>query len=348
GSSAAGEGDAGGFVDADDVSFISGQTKGPTHRLDEYKLYALDTHGLALFKVNKVLMSSCELRGASGGRAHALAGLSVEPGPYGFRITSDAVDGANELALRITSDGSEGGIATIGASGYSPHSVDFEREEVTDLLVGSGYDMFRFRFDPAVHLRGRQVGDAFELSATGVTAGLQLQIRFEEERAEAGKLAARAQGAELEGDLGKCLRLWRELLDRYPFEERLTAEANATRARLMRVGRDEVSTVDGEIERARFFRLVDLYRQCLDSSLALEAKYEGSEVASLAVDVSARVRKELKDLEADLDREEVRRLGAILKVLEAQSAIGLASEVRTYMTDTYGSGIESGDDQGGR
>ena len=336
-----------GFVDADDVALIQGASKGPTHHLDDYKVYALDGQGLALFKVSRPLMTSFELRAKGEAPAHTLARLAIEPGADGFQIDSQD-EFANELVLWLSAEASAGGIATIAAGGYSAHSVDFEREAVTDLLVGSGYDLFRLSFERPITMRGRREGEAFRLAAGGVSTPIRLQLRFEKERAEAGRLAAAAQGAEREGRLGLCLQRWRELLDRYPFEERLTSEANLTRARLLRVGRDEVSVVAREIERARFFRLRDLYRECLDKCLAIEARYTGSEIEAQASEVSDLVRAELTQLEAELDREEVRRLDAIVRVLEAQSALGLASEVREYRNETYGDlGGERDNEEGG-
>jgi len=158
-----------------------------------------------------------------------------------------------------------------------------------------------------------------------------LQLDFTEERRKAGDLAYAARNAEKKGDLGECLKQWAELLNGVPYEEALVTEADGKRATLVQQGLSELLVVHQEIERARFFRLVDLYRQCRDKALAVGARFHGSEVDAEAQKVAAEVDQDLVGLEADLAAAERKRLEAILAALEARKATGLAAEVRAHL-----------------
>ena len=90
------------------------------------------------------------------------------------------------------------------------------------------------------------------------------------------------------------------------------------------------------VERARFFRLVDLYRECRQAAEAIGQRYAGSEVEAKAQEIAAEIDAELAELEVDLDRHEVQRLEAIQTALAAQGAETLAGEVERYLSDNFG------------
>ena len=148
-------------------------------------------------------------------------------------------------------------------------------------------------------------------------------------------LTARAESAESNGDRGEALRRWQELLDEVPFDGPAVARAQAERARLLQAGFEETGALSAEIERARFFRLVDLYRQCREQAVDIGVRYAGSEVEENATGLVTAIDKDLAGLEADLDRFEVQRLKAILAGLQAQEATTLAAEVERYLTEKY-------------
>jgi hypothetical protein len=167
--------------------------------------------------------------------------------------------------------------------------------------------------------------------STDAIGEVQVQLDFADDRRKAGDLAYAARNAEKKGDLGECLKQWGDLLTGYPYEEQLVAEAESKRATLVQQGLSELQDVHAEIERARFFRLVDLYRQCRDKARAVGARFKGSEVDAEAKKVAAEVEQDLVGLEADLAKLERARLEAILSALEAQKAQGLAAAVRAHL-----------------
>jgi hypothetical protein len=222
-------------------------------------------------------------------------------------------------------------LATIAAEGYSTHGLEFERSGVTSLLLGRGQELVRVIFPSAVTLQGVAEGPASRVVARGVAGEIVLQLDFSEERKLAGDLAYAARNAGKKGDLGECLARWAELLNSYPFDADLVQEAEAKRATLVQQGLSELQAVRAEIERAKFFRLVDLYRQCRSRAVDVGTRFRGSEVDAEARKVAAEVDQQLVGYEADLARAERGRLTAILLGLETRGATGLAAKVRKHL-----------------
>jgi hypothetical protein len=223
--------------------------------------------------------------------------------------------------------------ASAGAEGvYATHGPAFERDNVMILLLGSGNDLVDLKFGAPVRVTGVADGAASRITihAAGQRS-FDLQLDFNSEKKEAGSLAYAARNAEKKGDLGGCLQQWGELLNRYPYESALVAEAESTRGRLIQKGLEELRSIRAEIERARFFRLADLYRQCRDKTLALGTRYAGSEVEAQAKTVASEVGVHLAELEIDLAKNERARLTAIMNTLAAQKSTGLAGEVKAYL-----------------
>ena len=129
--------------------------------------------------------------------------------------------------------------------------------------------------------------------------------------------------------------MWTELLDRYPFEERHTITATEVIAQLTRKGLDEINEIEGELERARFFRLVDLFRQCRASAESIGQRYAGSDVAVRASELVEVIEGEIATLEIHLQREERRRLESIRAVLSASGSDRLSRRVSDYLEDNF-------------
>jgi hypothetical protein len=91
-----------------------------------------------------------------------------------------------------------------------------------------------------------------------------------------------------------------------------------------------------DVERARFFRLADIYKNCRASALALVKRYAQSEIEERANKLATAVTLEIGNLEVDVNRTERMRMRGILASLEAQGATTLAGEVRRYLTDKLG------------
>lgn len=335
---------------ADDVSLVQRAAGSkPAASVAEYQLFLHGTppNSAHLFKVDRVLISRLEF-GDSAGLGDAPAALYGTRGmPLTARAEATGIalvvpsggSPVNALALRCEAPLARTGIATIGADGYKTHGLDFERAQVQSLILGSKIDLVRFKFAQPVKVRGVREASAsrilVELGAGGSQEVL-VQLDFKEERTQAGNIAHAARNAEKKGDLGECLEQWARLLDTYPYEEALVSEAEATRGRLVQTGLEELRVVRTEIERARFFRLVDLFRQCREKALRVGSRFARSEVESEARRVAGEVDQDLAGLEADLDKAERARLTAILDALEAQKASGLAGEVREYLTTRLG------------
>jgi len=259
------------------------------------------------------------------------------PSTLFFRAQPEALDSASGT----------GGLATMGAAGYSLRSEDFEDEAVTDLLLGSGVDLVRVSFGGPVRLRGRRVDGAFRFRVD-LPAGAEplVQLRFQREREATVNLAADAEAAERRGDLGGCLRHWQRLLDEYPFEEREVARANAVRTRLLREGFDLIRDLSLKVEQAKFFRLINLYSEFRDKAQGIADRYAGSEVDQAVQELLGTIEEQLRELESDRDVHEIGRLRSILAALEAQGAEHLAAEVRQYLATEY-QVAESTDSPGG-
>jgi pSer/pThr/pTyr-binding forkhead associated (FHA) protein len=322
----------GGRVDLDDVSLVTGEG-GPAGRFGEFRLFH-DGGTTTLFKVDRVLLSGIGVR--TGQMGQAATGLAMESG--GARLDHGA-RGPATLVLRAEAPLLAGGFATLGQAGYFPRDGEFEAEGVTDILLGRDQDLVRIALGNPTTLQARRVGSGLELRAKVDGAGTTLiQLDFQEERRRVIELTTRAEDAERAGDWGRCLGLWQELLDQVPFEAVAVARAQEARARLLQAGFEETNGLAEEIGRARFFRLVDLFRQCRERAAEISSRYVGSEVDDKARELIAGIDQDLVGLEADIDHHEVVRLRAVLAGLQAQEATELASLVERYLQEQYGEG----------
>ncbi|MEE8466901.1 MAG: hypothetical protein V3T22_00500, partial [Planctomycetota bacterium] len=331
--------ESGGRVEFDDARLIAGGGGEPAASLEEYRLYPLG-RAFSLLKVQRTLLDEVHLRsaGASAREAEALTPSATDDGLIlGLRGHLPATLFFRARAEALVSASGTGGLATMGAAGYSLRSEDFLDEAVTDLLLGSGGDLVRISFGGPVRLRGRRAGGAFSFRVE-LPAGAEplVQLRFQREREATVNLAADAEAAERSGDLGGCLRYWKTLLDEYPFEQREVVRANAVRTRLLRAGFELTRSLAAEVERANFFRLIDLYSECRAEAQAIAGRYAGSEVEQTAQALVGQIDERLAELESDRDEHEVERLHSILAALEAQDSKQLASEVREYLATEYG------------
>jgi hypothetical protein len=276
-----------------------------------------------------------ELRRARPDAPPQRLALALEDIDNGVRIQASDAD-PSTLSLFVEPGQLEGGVATTGAGGYRRHQVEFERDDVKALLIGSGRDLIQLSFSAPVGVSGRPHGQGFRLEAELPDSALRIQLSFAAERVEAEQLAREAQLAEEQGRRGNSLRLWSRLRDELPFDAGLVERADAQRSRLIQEGMAVVQEVKLEFERARFFRLVDIFRQCEASARECAGTYSGTEVESAALELLGQITAELEVLEADLDEVEVLRLISILEVLEARRMPQLAARVRAVLQDTYG------------
>lgn len=338
----------GGRVDLDDVALVPGTAPlEPVGRLAEYRLFLLGqpTQTLQLQKVTRPLISDLrvELSDAElfAARDAPLGLTPLQEGRFALELAlpRDLPPGLEpRLVLRGEGAALAQGLATIGGEGYQLHSLEFDQEGVRSLLLGDGPDLVGLIFEPPVRVRSRALGEAARIEIRPAPARLVVQLDFGAERAAAGQLAFAARNAQGAGRLGEALALWGRLLAESPFERRLVEEAEAARGKLVGDGLAELAEVERDLERARFFRLADLYRRARDEARAIGARYASSEVEQRAALLAASVDAELGDLETELIRDEVERLRAIRALLEAQGSSSLASAVASYLDETYGTG----------
>jgi FHA domain len=332
-------GGQGGSAAFDDVSVVQRSSASkPTAQLNDNQLFVLGSppSTAMIFKVDRVLISSLMATTGEPGLESAPLELRVSADPTKIQVSaSEPLPSGPQggmFSLRAEAPLAHTRIATIASGAYSTHGAAFDRDNVQILLLGNGNDLVDLKFAAPIHVTG--VADGAASLITIKAAGQQsfdLQLDFKAEKKEAGSLAYAARNAEKSGDLGQCLKKWGELLNTYPYEEALVTEAESTRGRLIQKGLEELRALRGEIERARFFRLIDLYRQCRDKALAVGARYASSEVETEAKSVAAEVDVDLKGLETDLSKTERTRLTAIMNALAAQQATGLAAEVKAYL-----------------
>jgi hypothetical protein len=329
-----------GSVDADDVSLVSAAAPGAPLRVDEFEVHALGqpARALSLVKIGRAL-ANLELCAGAPALETPRVALELEAAGAGVRILpAGAGDGPRTLRVEVEPALASQGLASTGAEGYRVHQTEFEREAVSALLLGRGRDLVRLDLGGGdARVRGRPEGGAFHLEADlSPGAELSLQLAFREERATAQELAADARRAADEGRIGDALATWKRVLDEFPYEPELVEEAARTRGQLEQQGLEELQLVRVRLERARFFRLVDVYRRCRDGARAVAEGYAPSDVAAEAAGLLDEIQGELAVLERELDRAERHRLAAIERALRAQGAEKLAARVRERLEARFG------------
>jgi hypothetical protein len=338
---------SGGRAGFDDASLlVRGAAGKPAAEAGEARLYLHgDPHSLGLLaRGARVLFSALEFVHEGDGSAVPIAARA--DGARILVVPAPGETSSRHLALLVDGDLAREGIATLGAdksakdAGYRSHgSGDFERAGVGTLLFGTGHDLVALRCSAPFSVKAlrEERGVRVALEFGSAPGELGLQTDFRDERREAGNVAHDARAAERKGDLGACLRLWRTLLDDFPFEELLVKEAEEARARLVQQGLSELRLVRADIERARFFRLPELYQRCRDRALSIGEHYAGSEVDLEAHEVAASLEGDLTGARSARAAAEQQRLAAILRALEATQSSGLAAEVQDALSKLGGS-----------
>ena len=337
-----------GAVEADDVALVPASAPKPPLALGEYQLTPLGEppNAAALFKIDRVLLSGFQIVAEEAGPASSAlpacglplaasldeAGVRIEVAPAGQGAQRGA---PRQLRVRVE-PALAGAVASAGEGGYRTHQVEFRREGVASVLAGAGHDLVRLVFDPPAVVNGRPAEGGFELAiALGEGRGALVQLAFQKERDEALNLSRGAREAEASGELGVALARWGRVQDEFPFDPALLEEAEKTRARLVQEGWTEARALALEVERARFFRLVDLFRRCREGARGIAARFQGSEVESAARELELAVEGELAALETELDRSELQRLLSIEASLRERKSEKLAGRVRAYLDERF-------------
>jgi hypothetical protein len=216
------------------------------------------------------------LRGCVRVRAAARPEPRVRRGPDGVARAGGPRDRnaeAGRIALASTRrDGltlrAEAALVRAGCDDGSgrpaAHGPDFER--AARRACSARNEAVRVVFGAPVSLKGVAEASASRIQATsegGDVGGVSIQLDFAERTGRRPATSpTRARNAEKKGDLGECLAKWSELLNDVPFDDALVAEGDQKRASLVQQGLFELQAVRLEVDRAKFFRLVDLDRRC--------------------------------------------------------------------------------------
>lgn len=330
-------GGAGGF---DDVRLTTGGAAGESVASNAYELRVPgDAPTTALFtRVDQVLLAN--LRAYDGDALPAgsprvgTARLAASAADSGLRLQIDG--GATTLAFAVPARLAREGIATTGRDGYQRHTDEFEAVGVESLLIGADLSLIRLGLPQASPVRGRPIPGGFEIEADVLSGTVDVQLDFGTERVEAARLGREAGAAERAGAYGRTIALWTELLDRYPYDSALVRAAEEGRVRLIEAGLERVRDAERQVERARFFDLVDLYGQCRANASEVAATWAGTEVEVAALALVDEIDAQVAALDTGRSEREGERLRAILDVLsEDEESSALAEQVRQYMEVHY-------------
>ncbi len=311
----------------DDVSIVAGANATMrTVKHDDVEIVLLGEPVQAglLFKIDHPLLSGMRFAASDG----ANSTLTADVDPLGMKLAARGSAAKLEFAAETLT--AAGGIATTGREGFKTHQAQFERVDVESVLLGAGRELVRLHFDPPVVLRGRpsasSSGACFLLEAVGASSAV-VQVSFNDERVSAEALARSAREAQRAGDPAAVIALWSRLINEHPIDAAMIAEAEAERAKALSAGLAEVATVRGDVERARFFRLLALFKECRAKSLKIAKSYAGTEAEAGARALAESVEKDIELLMRDLDKLEARRLAEIHAALTATKQTRLAERV---------------------
>ncbi|MDF1838249.1 MAG: hypothetical protein P1V35_10295, partial [Planctomycetota bacterium] len=222
-----------------------------------------------------------------------------------------------------------GGVSTMGSSGYLSRSLEFQDDAVTDLVLGSGSDLIRISFGKPVSVTGGARSGSYRFSVhTHDATEVLIKTEFGDELKAAVDLAADARLATREGRVGEALTLWKQLLDRYPYEADDVARADAARSTLLRDGRSAIKDLREELERARFFQLRTGFDGCWEDAQALKLRYAGSELLEPIQAILEDIRTARAAFRETADSGQEYR-NALIHVLREQGASGLASQAQS-------------------
>ncbi|MBL8857813.1 MAG: FHA domain-containing protein [Planctomycetes bacterium] len=325
-----------GEVDADDACLVPAISESkPAASVAGAELFVLGETAMTaqLVRSERVLFSGLCFTTAGDERGLSAGALTARND--GERLAIEPRGAAAVLVLRAEEPLARARVATIGKDGYRTHALEFERTAVETLLLGSGGDMVRIQLAQPATVRSTPEGGSARIVVTPASK-LEIQLDFAAERKEAGNVAYAARGAEQRGELGNAIAQWQTLLNGFPYEDALVNEAETAHARLVQKGLEELRDVEAAVERARFFRLADLYKECRKSALTLAERYRQSEVETQARKVADAVTTDIRELEIDVHKAERARMRGILAALEAQGSTALASEVRRYLNEQLG------------
>ncbi len=334
----AGLGDGAGVVATDDVSVVpSDRTVEAAARFNEFeaRLYGSGATTATFVRSGHVLFTGIDFapwgEAARSGWGEGRWTAQASVNGLDYTCAGAPADATLELTLNTADRGANADrvrLAAIGADGYRSLASEFEIGRATSLLLGQGVDLVRLWFDEPVRITGAMREGAMRIRvAMGGLDTFHLQLTFVEERNQARELALRARDREKRQEYGAVLEAWSTLLDEVPFDEELVSQAEEARARLVQQGMERVEEIRRDVERARFFALPELYRQCRERVVTVGGGYGSSDVATEAAALVGEIDGELATLEAETPDAKREKLRSVFDAIKEDEAPNLKAHV---------------------
>ncbi|MEZ5978146.1 MAG: hypothetical protein R3F34_08015 [Planctomycetota bacterium] len=190
-------------------------------------------------------------------------------------------------------------VAVVADGSYRAFKSEFEATDVTQVLIGRGLELVRLEFDAPVSVRSSLDGAGTRVEvALGNATRARAQLAFSSERDAAVTLASTADMAQKAGRLGDAYAAWKELLANYGFEDDLVDRAERELGVITTKGREALSEVEADVERAGFFGLPGIYDDCERRAVVVRDRFAPTDdggtnpIHSTATELLARIRSE--------------------------------------------------------
>jgi hypothetical protein len=336
-------GTGGGTVSADDLTLLPSEREaGAAAEFNEFeaRLFGAESTSAVFVRSGRVLFCGVDFaawgESSRGGWGKGVWSATASADGLDYLCAGSPDDAVLDFTINAASRNSDAEtlLAAIGPGGYRSLASEFDVKSVESLLLGRGVNLIRIGFDEPIRMTGKVNGPILRLRAhpEGLD-GFHLQLTFIEERIRAKDLAASATEAEARDRFGAALEAWNTLLDEVPFDVDLVARAEASRGRLVQQGMEEVEEIAEEIERARFFALTELYRQCRERAASVANAYGASDVAVAASVLMGEIDGELALLLARTPDSEQEKLRLVLEAIAPEKAPDLAAHLREVLGD---------------
>ena len=231
-------------------------------------------------------------------------------------------------------------VGVRSSRGYESFVGDFEMMGVDALLLGGTQDRLGLTADQpfdltVVHRTDGTVGLVIERNVSGeVSLEVTIQASFQEERVAAAGLADGAAEAENRGALGLALGRLQQIIDVYPFDERVLAQAKADRSRLAATMQIELDSLQADLEDALFLGSAQRCEEVREAALALAETYTGSTAREQFLAQAEDVTMAGARLIAEYQARRRGRLAALLGSYEAHGGYpGVSAELRAELAE---------------
>ncbi|MCA9321206.1 MAG: hypothetical protein KDB53_10755, partial [Planctomycetes bacterium] len=251
----------------------------------------------------------------SESRGTFLATGSFEGGDYslvaetterGLKIAGQIASQDAAIRLGLAIDPTLG-LVTVADGVAQRHLEDFEREGVTELVLGSGYRGMRIAFSEptpvALLTDGGLSRVLLPLVAEGAERGFELQIQldFAAEAGELTDLNTRASRAQVvDQNFGEAMRLYEEIVNRFSFRQDIADRAAEQLEVLRKAGEAKAELLSARADEMIFFKTFRTELSGLQRDVEQVAtRYEGTTIAESLHQILDRARSAWEALAAD-------------------------------------------------